>query len=155
VSMRAMGAVVVALLLIALFMPCRADTGNTLAAQAANSGATATLLGTGLWDTTALDLSLLEGAYYSAQYSLADPRSVVQNFAAAYTALDGLSPDMLAVLSYDATRIMLQAIARAGVDDPALVRDEVAQIEDESVTGCLTFDENEDPIKSVATNKIE
>ena len=76
-----------------------------------------------------------------------DPRQVVVDFVQAYSTAYGTQPDILAALGYDATGIFLQAIAGAGVDDPLMVKDAIAGIAYEGVTGEIAFDEFGDPIK--------
>ena len=76
-----------------------------------------------------------------------DPRQVVVDFVQAYSTSYGTQPETFAALGYDATGILLQAIAEAGVDDPSVVKDAMAGIAYEGVTGKIAFDEFGDPIK--------
>lgn len=64
-------------------------------------------------------------------------------------------PDVLAALSYDAANILLTAIQNAGVDDPAKVKDVMAALEFEAVSGKIKFDQNHNPIKSAAILHIK
>ena len=75
------------------------------------------------------------------------PRQVVVGFVETYSTTYGSQPDALAALGYDATGVLLQAIAQAGVDDPSVVKDEMAVIAYEGVTGRIAFDEFGDPVK--------
>ncbi|MCG2770211.1 MAG: ABC transporter substrate-binding protein, partial [Anaerolineae bacterium] len=106
-------------------------------------------------DSPELDMPLFEGGYHSNHYSPADPRPVVQNFVQAYTAKYGAEPDALATLAYDAAKILLQAISEAGVDDPAVVKDKMAALQFEGVSGEITFDDHGDPVKKAAIIKVE
>jgi ABC-type branched-subunit amino acid transport system substrate-binding protein len=83
----------------------------------------------------------------STHFWAGDPRQVVVDFVQAYSATYGTQPDTLAALGYDATSLLLQAIAQAGVDDPSVVKDAMAGIVYEGVTGKIAFDEFGDPIK--------
>ncbi|MHB1295475.1 MAG: ABC transporter substrate-binding protein [Anaerolineae bacterium] len=138
-----------------LFLPDYYNKVNLIAAQVKEKGITATLMGGDGWDSPELQVELVEGGYFSNHYSPADPRPVVQNFVAAYTAKYGAEPDALATLAYDAARILLQSIAEAGVDDPTAVKDAMAAIQYEGVSGDITYDELHNPVKKAAIVKIE
>ena len=92
----------------------------------------------------------MDGGYHSNHYSLADPRSIVQNFVTKYKATYFKEPDALAVLAYDATNILLEAIKIAGTTDTDRVRDVLAETQFDGVTGEITFDKEGDPIKTAA-----
>ena len=124
-----------------IFLPDYYNKNNLIAAQIQEKGIEATLLGADGWDSPELQTELFEGGYFSNHYSPADPRPVVQNFVAAYTANYGAAPDAFATLSYDAAKILLQSISEAGVDDPAAVKDAMSAIQYEGVSGKITFDE--------------
>jgi branched-chain amino acid transport system substrate-binding protein len=138
-----------------LFLPDYYNKVNLIAAQAAEKGITATLLGADGWDSPELEVELLEGGYFSNHYSPADPRPVVQDFVSKYTAKYGAEPDALATLAYDAAWILLQAVSDAGVDDPAVVKDAMAAVEYEGVSGDITFDAQHNPVKKAAIVKVE
>ena len=74
---------------------------------------------------------------------------------AAYKAKYGATPDSFATLGYDAARVLLQGISEAGVDDPDAVKDALAKIKYEGVSGTITYDAQHNPIKNAAVNKIE
>ncbi len=138
-----------------IFLPDYYAKNNLIAAQIKERGIEATLLGADGWDSPDLEVDLFEGGYFSNHYSPADPRPLVQNFVQKYTQEYGAEPDALATLGYDGARILLQAIAEAGVDDPDVVREKMANIQFEGVSGDITFDEFGDPVKSAAIIKIE
>ncbi|MBC7235949.1 MAG: transporter substrate-binding domain-containing protein [Chloroflexi bacterium] len=139
----------------AIFLPDYYAKNNLIAAQIKEKGIDAILLGGDGWDSPELRFELFEGGYHSNHYSPADPRPLVQNFVNAYKAKYGAVPDALATLAYDAAGILLQAISEAGVDDPSVVKDKMAAIRYEGVSGDITFDEHGDPIKKAAIIKIE
>jgi len=138
-----------------LFLPDYYNKVNLIAQQAKEKGITATLLGGDGWDSPELRVDLLEGGYHSNHYSPADPRPMVQDFVSAYTAKYGAEPDALATLAYDAAGILLQSIAEAGVDDPAVVKDKMAAIAYEGISGDITYDAQHNPVKKAAIVKIE
>jgi branched-chain amino acid transport system substrate-binding protein len=137
-----------------LFLPDYYNKVNVIAKQAKDKGITATLLGADGWDSPDLDLEAVDGAYFSNHYSVYDPRPLVQDFVTAFDTEYGMTPDFVAVLAYDATNVLLQAIEKAGVDDPAVVRDELAAITFEGVAGEIKFDDVGDPIKKAAISHI-
>jgi hypothetical protein len=112
-------------------------------------------LGADGWDSPDLRFDLLDGAYFSTHFWAGDPRQVVVDFGQAYSTTYGTQPDALAALGYDATGVLLQAIAEAGVDNPSVVKDEMAGIAYEGVTDKIAFDEFGDPIKGAAIVAIE
>jgi branched-chain amino acid transport system substrate-binding protein len=138
-----------------IFLPDYYNKNNLIAAQIQEKGIEATLLGADGWDSPELQLDLFEGGYFSNHYSPADPRPVVQNFVAAYTEKYGAAPDALATLAYDAAKILLQSISEAGVDDASVVKDAMAAVSYDGVSGLITFNEFGDPVKTAAVVKIE
>ena len=137
-----------------LFLPDYYAKNNLIAAQVKEKGITATLLGGDGWDSPELQFELFEGGYHSNHYSPADPRPVVQNFVQAFEAEYGAVPDALATLAYDATGILLQSISEAGADDPAAVKEKMAAIAYEGVSGEITYDGFGNPVKKAAIIKI-
>jgi branched-chain amino acid transport system substrate-binding protein len=137
-----------------LFLPDYYNKVNLIGKQAKEKGITATLLGGDGWDSADLDYSAVEGGYHSNHYSPADPRAVVTNFLTKYQAEYGKAPDALAVLAYDATNVLFEAIKEAGTTDTEKVRDTLAAIEFEGVAGMITFNEEGDPIKTAAINQV-
>lgn len=92
------------------------------------------------------------GAYYT---SVAGPASIYPNaaqFIEDYTAAYGEPPQPFAAQSYDATAIVLAAIARAiessgGLPTRTQVAEEIRMTQDyEGLTGTITFDANGDPV---------
>ncbi len=55
----------------------------------------------------------MNGTYFCTHYSIDDPNPVVQNFVTKYEKIYHEPPDALAVLGYDAARILFDAINRA------------------------------------------
>jgi branched-chain amino acid transport system substrate-binding protein len=137
-----------------LFLPDYYSKVNEIAEQADALGIQATFLGVDIWGFPELRLDLLEGAYFSTYFWPGDPRQIVVDFVETYSTTYGTQPDALSALGYDATGILLQAIAEAGVDDAAVVKDKMAGIAYEGVTGKITFNEFGDPIKGAAVINI-
>ena len=133
---------------------------NLVTRQAKEKGLTVPFIGGDGWDTPDLDTQAAAGSYFTNHFSPYDERAMVQNFVKSYGEhyknTDGtpLQPDVLAALAYDATNLMLAAIEKAGVDDPALVKDILAGMRFEGVTGQITFRQNHTPIKGVVVQKV-
>ncbi len=137
-----------------LFIPDYYNIINLVGAQAKERGVTAVMMGGDGWDSSDLDLAAAEGGFFSNHYSAADTRPIVQDFVSRYEAKYGSKPDALATLGYDAMNLMIAAIEKAGKDDPAAVKDAMATLEYEAVSGLVTFDEFHNPIKSAVVMQV-
>ena len=134
-----------------LFLPDYYPIVNLVGAQAKDKGVTAVMMGGDGWDSGDLDVKAADGGFYSNHYDPGDTREIVQSWVKNYqTEYGGATPDALATLSYDATNLLLAAIQAAGVDDPDKVKDAMAALKWEGVSGTITFDANHNPIKSAA-----
>lgn len=133
---------------------------NLVTAQAKAKNLTITFIGGGGWESPDLDTQAASGSYFTTNFSPYEERAIVQNFIMSYGERyknsDGTpkQPDMMAVLTYDATNLMLTAIETAGVDDPAIVKDVLASIRFEGVTGQFTFDQDHTPLKGVIVQQV-
>ena len=141
-----------------LFFPDYFSVVALMAAQVAELGLDATLLGGDGWEgvfTVLDDPNLLNGAFYSAHFSADDPSPVVQDFIRNYTEQFGEPPNSFAALGYDAGRIIVQAIEEAGsTDNEAIIR-ALAALNFSGVTGNISFDAGGNPIKSVIVTSIQ
>jgi branched-chain amino acid transport system substrate-binding protein len=128
---------------------------NLVTKQAKEKGITAPFIGGDGWDSPDLDAAAAAGRFFTNHYSPTEDRPAVKNFVTKYgekykdDAGAAKLPDALAALAYDATNIMIQAIADAGADDPAKVKDIIAKGKFEAVSGSITFDAFHTPIKPV------
>jgi len=138
-----------------LFLPDYYNKVNLIGKQAKEKGITATLLGGDGWDSADLDVTAVEGGYHSNHYAEVDPRPVVQDFLKKYKAAYGKAPDALAVLAYDAANILFESIKKANTTDTEKVRETMAGIEVEGVSGKITFNAEGDPIKTAAIIQIK
>ena len=131
-----------------LYLPDYYNVVNLVGAQAKEKGVTAVMMGGDGWDSADLDLAAADGGFFSNHYSPTDTRQIVVDWVARYQAKYDSVPDALATLGYDATNLLLAAIEKAGVDDPAKVAEAMAAISFEAVSGAVTFDAQHNPIKS-------
>jgi branched-chain amino acid transport system substrate-binding protein len=137
-----------------LWLPDYYSTVNLIAPQAQAMGIDATMLGTEGWDSSDLDLEVVQGAYYTTHYSPDDPREIVQNWVTTYKDDYGKTPDSLATLAYDATNILFQAIEEAGTDDPIAVAEVMQEMQFSVVSGDFNYDASNNPVKSVTVLKV-
>ena len=138
-----------------LFLPDYYNIVNLVGAQAKERGVTAIMMGGDGWDSSDLDAKAADGGYFSNHYSAEDTRPVVQDFVKRYEAKYGAKPDALATLAYDATNLLIAAIEKAGKDDPAMVKDALAALQYEAVSGKITFDAQHNPIKSAVVMQVK
>ena len=131
-----------------------------IAKQARMIGLTQPLLGGDGWDAPELwqlGGDALNGAFISTHYSSDDPSSTIQSFVVLYKQrYQNLLPDAHAALAYDATRILFDAIARAGAVDGDKLRYALAQTKNfAGVTGVISMDANRNAVKPAVVLKLE
>lgn len=142
-----------------LFLPDYYNKVGLIAKQAREKGVKAQLIGPDGWDSPDLVKiagPAIEGGYFSNHYSPDDKRPEVVAWVKKYKEKHGQVPDALGTLAYDATNMLLEAIRKAGSDDPKKIREALASMKDfQAVSGKSTMDRNGDCIKSAAILKIE
>jgi branched-chain amino acid transport system substrate-binding protein len=141
-----------------VFVPGYYTDVGLIARQKRSLGVAGTLLGGDGWDSPRLveiGGEALEGAYFGNHYSRDDPDPAVQKFVAAYRSRFGAVPDSIGALSYDAARLLADAIRRAGSTSGARVREALAATKGfPGVTGDLTFDLERNPVKPITILRI-
>jgi branched-chain amino acid transport system substrate-binding protein len=142
-----------------LFIPGYYTDAGLIARQARSLGLKATLLGADGWDSPKLveiGGEAMEGAYLSNHYSVDDPAPAVRRFVDAYKAKYGAEPDSIAATSYDAMRLLADAITRAGSTEGPRIRDALATTKDfAGVTGTISMDADRNPIKPAVVLRVE
>lgn len=141
-----------------LFLPVYYEDLRLISAQAKEVGVTAQLCGADGWDsvlTDNFDSSVLDGGVFCSQYSTESTDERVQSFISAYKEKYEMDPNMFAVLAYDATNMMAQAISDAGSTDSQAIIDAMAALEYDGLTGRMTFDEDRNPQKSAVIVSIQ
>jgi branched-chain amino acid transport system substrate-binding protein len=137
-----------------VYLPDYYNIVNLAVKQAKEKGIQVPFMGGDGWDSSDLDLKAAAGGYFTNHYSPFDPRPEVQNFVKAYgdkfkdDSGNAKVPDALATLAYDATNLLLQAIKEAGSEDTGKVKDALAKISFNGVSGLITFDAQNNPVKS-------
>lgn len=142
-----------------LLLPDYYNKVGLIARQARERGVKAAFVGTDGWDSPDLVKvggEAVEGGYFSNHYSPEDTRPEVQAWVRKYKARHGQVPDVMAALTYDATRLLAEAIRKAGSDDPKAVRDALASIRDfRGVTGRFAINASGDADKSAVIIRIK
>jgi branched-chain amino acid transport system substrate-binding protein len=131
-----------------------------IAKQARAVGLKQPLLGGDGWDAPELwQLSgdALNVSHISTHYSADDPSPAIQTFVYEYKLRYGnLLPDAHAALAYDATRVLISAIERAGSTEPTKIRNALAETKNfPGVTGVISIDSDRNAIKPAVVLKLE
>jgi branched-chain amino acid transport system substrate-binding protein len=138
-----------------VYLPDYYNTVNLATKQAKDKGINVPFMGGDGWDSSDLDLKAAAGGYFTNHYSPEDPRPEVQNFVKNFKAkYNNTTPDALAALAYDATSLLLSAIDKAGSDDTTKVKDAMAGITFNGISGKITYDAQHNPVKSATILKV-
>jgi len=140
-----------------IYLPDYYNIVNLAAKQAKEKGITAPFIGGDGYDSPDLDTEAAEGSFFTNHYASTDPRPAVQDLLKAYAAeYDGVVPDALAVLAYDAVNMLLQSIEEAGTaDDTVKISDVISKKKFDLVSGSFTLDEFHNPTKSAALLQVK
>lgn len=144
----------------AIYVPGYYTEAALIARQARELGLTVPLLGGDGWDspkTLEIGGDAVEGMYMTNHYSPEDQRPEVVKFIADYrAAYGGKTPDAMAVLGYDAMKMMADAIRRAGSAEPKKIRDALATTKDfPGVSGMITMDAERNARKPIVVLKVQ
>jgi len=130
-----------------IFFTGDAVEGASLIIQARQKGVDALFMGSSDWGSpqlTQLGGAMAEGALYVTSAPALEEIGEATAFVASYEALAGQSSGPQAVLAYDATGVLLEAIARAIVAESKPGREaltaQLAKIYFEGLTGPVAFD---------------
>ena len=134
-----------------IFIPAYYEEVSKIVKQAREIGITATMLGTDGWDDPKVadiaGASALNNTYFSTHYFAEDPgaKSFIDSFTKEY----GHAPNVFAALGYDAGKLLVDALKRAGSDDPEAIRKAIEETKDLQVaTAKVTMDPaTHNPIK--------
>jgi len=136
----------------AVFLPYYGDAMALILPQAKEVGLETIYLGA---DGTAnvveniADKSLLTSVVYSDHFAFDSDDEAVVSFVTGYTAKYGEKPEIsFAATGYDAALVICEAIKAAGTTDHDAVNEVLKNISVEGVSGVISFDENNNPVKS-------
>lgn len=147
-----------------LFTPQYYDEVPLIVKQAQELGFKKPIMGSDSWGSAEL-MSLCgdacKGYFFSTHYAAAGAKGATKEFIDQYKAKYGYVPDDVAALTWDATRLLLQAVQNTGglsgnlEKDREAVREQLAKITDfDGITGKMTFKSHGDPVKCAVVVKI-
>ncbi len=143
----------------AIFVPGYYTEAALIAKQARQLGIKIPLLGGDGWDAdklTEIGGKSLNNTYFSNHYSQDDVSPIVQSFVKTYKAAYGKAPDSMAVLGYDAAKVLFAAMERTKNVMPAEIQQELAKTKDfQIVTGKITLDEKRNASKSAVVLEVK
>jgi branched-chain amino acid transport system substrate-binding protein len=143
-----------------IFVPGYYNDIGQIAIQARDLGMKQPLAGGDGWESPKLieiGGKALEGCLYSNHYHIDDPAPAVREFVQKYEERFGAKPDSLAALGYDSTRVLAEAIKRAGTTEGPKLKDAIAATKGfVGVTGMINLGADRNPIgKKLAILEIK
>ena len=143
-----------------LVVPEYYELSALIATQAREIGMKSTFVGPDGWDGIigALDsssYSVVDNSYFTNHYSTEDSNEKVQSFLKKYREKYNEEPTAFSALAYDTVYVLKNAIDKAGTTDKAELTKAIKASDMDGVTGHLTFDENNNPIKAVTIIKVQ
>ena len=143
-----------------LLIPEYYEQASLIAAQAREMGVKSIFVGSDGWDGISKTLDetaykVIENSYFTNHFSMQDDSPKIQNFIKAYKDTYKEDPSAFSALGYDAVYMMKEAIEKAGSTEKQAIVDALKGIEYDGITGYLTFDENNNPVKAVTILKIQ
>lgn len=147
-----------------IFVPDNYNQVALIVPQSRKLGYTGQFMGSDAWGSSEL-MTLCgdecKGLYFSTHYAAAGATGATKEFIDRYTKQYGYTPDDVAALTWDATRIVLQAIQDTGGlsgklrKDRKAIREAMSKIPSfDGITGSMKFDEQGDPVKCAVVVKI-
>ncbi len=132
-----------------LYLPDYYNVVSLIAKQARAQGINVALVGADGWDglTSNAGDEVLNG-FYSNHYAVDSTSPAVQKYVAAFKAKYNKAPNAFAALGYDSVYLLKDAIVKAGSADSTAVKNALAAMQGEYVTGNLSFDSKRNPIKA-------
>jgi branched-chain amino acid transport system substrate-binding protein len=147
-----------------IFVPDNYNQVALIVPQARKLGYQGEFMGADAWGSAEL-MTLCgddcKGLHFSSHYAAAGATGATKEFIDRYTAKYGYTPDDVAALTWDATRVVLLAIQNTGGLSGKLKKDRLAIKKGmeaitsfDGITGSMKFDEQGDPIKCAVVVKI-
>ncbi|SMF05127.1 ABC transporter substrate-binding protein [Desulfovibrio gilichinskyi] len=148
-----------------IFVPDNYNQVALIVKQAHDLGWTGPFMGSDAWGSSEL-MTLCGkdciGQFFSTHYAAAGAKGATKEFIDRYSAKFGETPDDVAALTWDATRLVLQAIQDAGSYNSDVkaerkaIRDALSSVKEfAGITGSMKFDEQGDPIKCAVVVRID
>ena len=147
-----------------IFVPDNYNQVALIVPQARQLGYQGEFMGSDAWGSSELMTlcgDVCKGLHFSTHYAAAGATGATKEFIDRYAAKYGETPDDVAALTWDATRVVLQAIQNAGKltgklkQDRKAVREGMQAITSfEGITGSMKFDDQGDPVKCAVVVQI-
>lgn len=136
-----------------IYVPGYYEEVGKIIKQARELSIKAPFMGGDGWDAPQLveiaGKDALNNTFISNHYAPDDNSPEVQAFVSSFKKEYNKVPDAMAVLGYDALKMVADAIKRANSTDSAKIKDALAATKDfKAATGTITLNENHDPVKS-------
>ena len=148
-----------------LFTPQYSNEVPLIVRQSKAAGLTIPIIGSNSWaggDLIGACGSDCNGLFFTGNYAPGNAKGLNKSFVESYTKAFGTYPDEPAALTWDAVRLMIQAIKDTGglsgnlIADRVAVKEALAKTKDfEGVTGKIGFDGHGDPNKCAVIVKID
>ena len=141
----------------AVYIPGYYNEVGLILPQAKEIGLDVPFFGGDGWDSPlTLALPAAQGNFYSDHYSSEEKRPEVQEFVKAFQDKYHKTPDAMAVLGYDAMRVMADAIKRAGKADRQAITEALAQTKDfAGASGTITIDPEHNARKPIVFLQVK
>ncbi len=144
----------------AIYVPGYYTEVGLICRQARELGISVPLMGGDGWDsdkTFEIGRDAVNGCYFTNHYSPDEDRPAVKEFVDTYKAkFNGKTPDAMAILGYDAARLLCDAITRAGSTKGKAIRDALVKTKDfPGASGSITIDSERNAQKPIVVLKIE
>jgi branched-chain amino acid transport system substrate-binding protein len=143
-----------------IYVPGYYEEVGKIAKQARELGIEAVIIGGDGWDSPKLaeiaGSAALNNTYFTNHYSVESNDPKAKSFVDAYTKEYGQKPDALAVLGYDAARVLIDAITRANSIDPNKIREALADTKNfDAISGETTLNETHDAVKNAVVIEMK
>jgi branched-chain amino acid transport system substrate-binding protein len=148
-----------------IFTPQHYDEVPLIVRQAKSMGVTIPIVGSNSWaggDLIGECGTDCDGLFFGGNYAPGKATGLNKEFVDAYKIAYGENPDEPAALTWDAVRVLVEAIRRTGgfsgnlVSDRTLVKDTLTKIQDfDGAAGKLSYNETGNPSKCTMIVKIE
>jgi branched-chain amino acid transport system substrate-binding protein len=141
-----------------IFVPGYYTEVSLIVRQARELGIDCPILGGDGWDSpelTKCNEQQFNNTFFSNHFSTEDPDTTVQGFIKKYQDEYHAVPDAMAALGYDAARILVDAMRRAGSTYPTKLKHAIASTKNfPGVTGSITIDKYRNASKPITIIKI-
>ncbi|MFO7578150.1 MAG: ABC transporter substrate-binding protein [Pelovirga sp.] len=147
-----------------IFVPNNYNQVALIVRQARQLGYTGEIMGSDAWGSAELMTlcgDVCKGLHFSTHYAAAGATGATKEFIDRYTAAYGYTPDDVAALTWDATKVVLQAVQNAGeitgrlrTDRQAVLDGMTAITSFDGITGSMKFDSEGDPVKCAVVVQI-